>query len=329
MSAINSKPSKIDRSGELRGKPETLALLEQSASYLQISDGYLSIASAAPKTSEPATEANLRFLTQSQMHDLVGSGEFEKGELYFLGIEPATSQSYFAWSTHWSSDWANRPVEGVKPDGFSTLREVGSTLSDLHVELALHATALTNWHHVHPRCARCGAATHVELGGAVRVCDADGSQHHPRTDSAVIVLIRDQSDRILLGHQPVWPEGRFSCFAGFLEPGETFEQCVSREVFEESGVTVREINYLGSQPWPFPASIMISFEAITDAPDEARPDGEEITEVKWFSRAELKAATKDGSLLLPPSISVARKMIERWFAQGDGSTLTGGETWRP
>ncbi len=310
----------MDRSGELRSKPETLALLEKSAMYLQISDGYLSISEPASKDS-----ASLRFLTQSQMQDLVSGGEFETGELYFLGIEPGTSQSYFAWSTHWVTPL----VDGAKPESFTTLREVGSTLSDLHVELALHATALTNWHHVHPRCARCGAATRVEFGGAVRVCEADGSQHHPRTDSAVIVLIRDASDRILLGHQPIWPVGRFSCFAGFLEPGETFEQCVSREVFEESGVTVREINYLGSQPWPFPASIMISFEAITDAPDEARPDGEEITEVKWFSRAELKAATEDGSLLLPPTISVARKMIERWFAQGDGATLTGGETWRP
>ena len=314
MSAINSQPSQMDRSGELRSKPETLALLEKSARYLQIADGYLSI-----------DGENLRFLSQVQMEDLVAQGEFQKGELYFLGIDPKTSQSYFAWSTHWVVPLG----EGAKPEGFTTLREIGGKLGDLEVELALHATALTNWHHVHPRCAKCGAQTRVDFGGAVRVCDVDGSQHHPRTDSAVIVLIRDAADRILLGHQPIWPEGRFSCFAGFLEPGETFEQCVSREVFEESGVTVREINYLGSQPWPFPASIMISFEAITDAPNEARPDGEEITEVKWFSRAELKAATEDGSLLLPPTISVARKMIERWFALGDGSTLTGGETWRP
>ncbi len=304
----------MDRSGELRSKPETLALLEKSARYLQIADGYLSI-----------DGQSLRFLSQVEMESLVTAGEFEKGELYFLGIDPQSSQSYFAWSTHWVTPLP----EGVKPESFTTLREIGAKLTDLHVELALHASALTNWHHVHPRCAKCGAQTRVDFGGAVRVCDIDGSQHHPRTDSAVIVLIRDAADRILLGHQPIWPEGRFSCFAGFLEPGETFEQCVSREVFEESGVTVREINYLGSQPWPFPASIMISFEAITDAPDEARPDGEEITEVKWFSRAELKAATEDGSLLLPPTISVARKMIERWFALGDGSTLTGGETWRP
>lgn len=316
MSAINSQPSKIDRSGDLRGKPETLALLESTARFLVISDGFIS-----------ATQDSsaLRFLTQAEMNESVAEENFEKGEIYFLGIEPANSQSYFAWSTH-----ATKPViEGQRLDGFTTLREIGANLHDLHSELALHAIALTNWHHTHPRCAKCGAPTRVDFGGAVRVCDQDGSQHHPRTDSAVIVLVRDNADRILLGHQPIWPEGRYSCFAGFLEPGETFEQCVSREVLEESGVRVRDINYLGSQPWPFPASIMISFEAITDAPNEARPDGSEITEVKWFTRAELKTATEDGSLLLPPSMSVARKMIERWFALGDGSTLTGGETWRP
>jgi NAD+ diphosphatase len=208
--------------------------------------------------------------------------------------------------------------------GFTTLREVGAALSDIDVELALHGVALSNWHRAHPCCSKCGASTRVDLGGAVRVCDIDKSQHHPRTDGAVIVLIRDNDDRILLGHQPVWPEGRFSCFAGFLEPGETFEQCVAREVFEESGVSVREINYLGSQPWPFPASIMISFDAVTDFPEAARPDGTEITEVKWFTRDQLRAEAKAGTLLLPPTISVARKMIERWL----GETAHGGETWR-
>jgi NAD+ diphosphatase len=212
----------------------------------------------------------------------------------------------------------------VKSVGFSTLREVGVQLSPLHFELALHATALSNWHRAHPRCPRCGGSTRVDLGGAARFCDEDQSQHHPRTDSAVIVLIKDRDDRILLGHQPVWPEGRFSTFAGFLEPGETFEQCVSREVFEESGVRVSEIKYLGSQSWPFPASIMIAFEAVTDNPEVAKGDGEEITEVKWFSRTELKAAAAEGSLLLPPTISVARKMIEGWL----GESAVGGETWR-
>ena len=141
--------------------------------------------------------------------------------------------------------------------------------------------------------------------------------------------MRDREDRILLGHQPVWPDGRFSTFAGFLEPGETFEQCVAREVFEEAGVRLSEISYLGSQPWPFPASVMIAFSAVTDAPQEARPDGEEITEVKWFSREDLKTAAENGSLLLPPIVSVARRMIESWLGETSlDATKLAAETWR-
>jgi len=305
MSAINSQPSRIDRSSHLRENPATLDLLWLKAQILQIAQGRIGADG---------------YLNADRVAALIASGEFKEGSRYFLGLDAVTGDPYFAWDTQWSV----AKTDDEMKVGFTTLREVGAALSDIDVELALHGVALSNWHRAHSCCAKCGAPTRVDLGGAVRVCDVDKSQHHPRTDSAVIVLIRDNDDRILLGHQPVWPEGRFSCFAGFLEPGETFEQCVAREVFEESGVSVREINYLGSQPWPFPASIMISFDALTDFPEAARPDGTEITEVKWFTRDQLRAEAKAGTLLLPPTISVARKMIERWL----GETAHGGETWR-
>ena len=305
MSAINSQPSRIDRSSHLRETPATLDLLWSKAQILQIARGRIGAEG---------------YLNADRVAALIASGEFKEGSRYFLGLDAVTGDPYFAWDTQWSVAKSDEEMQV----GFTTLREVGTQLSDIDVELALHAVALSNWHRAHPCCSKCGAPTRVDLGGAVRVCDVDKSQHHPRTDGAVIVLIRDKDDRILLGHQPVWPEGRFSCFAGFLEPGETFEQCVAREVFEESGVTVREINYLGSQPWPFPASIMISFDAVTDFPESARPDGTEITEVKWFTRDQLRAEANAGTLLLPPTISVARKMIERWL----GETAHGGETWR-
>jgi NAD+ diphosphatase len=131
-------------------------------------------------------------------------------------------------------------------------------------------------------------------------------------DPAIIVLLRDQSDRIILGRQKVWPERRFSNFAGFVEPGESFEQAVEREVMEEAGVGVSEIKYLGSQPWPFPASLMISFEAITQTPELVKPDGEEIEQIKVLSRSEFEREVAEELLLLPPLISVARKMIEAW-----------------
>jgi NAD+ diphosphatase len=298
MSAINQDPSLIDRAGELRTDPAALAELLTRAKVLAVGGGKVSADLASAKLLYPNIKSD---------------------EIYFLGIDRATDTPYFA-------------AHVADSEEFLSLREIGSSLSQLEIGLALHAVALSNWHTSHPRCSKCGAGTTSSLGGAVRICDQCDAQHHPRTDSAVIVLVRDADDRILLGRQAVWPEGRFSTFAGFLEPGETFEQCVSREVFEESGVSVSQIHYLGSQPWPFPASIMIAFEALIDDPAAARPDGEEIVEVRWYSRAQLKSAMEDGSLLLPPGISVARKMIERWFgaAHGEfvGQSVTGGESWR-
>lgn len=316
MSAINSYPAPLDRAGELRGDQKLLDSLWESAKILRTDNGYL--ASSAD---------SLNYLDAASVEKLISSGSLKSGERYFLGIDRANNQPYFAWDTT-SVDAPVTEVEELeKNEGMRTLREVGGFLDADSLQIAMHAVALSHWHRTHPRCPRCGAATVVEMGGATRRCTQDQSEHHPRTDSAVIVLVKDKDDRILLGHQPVWPEGRFSTFAGFLEPGETFEQCVEREVFEESGVKLTDIKYLGSQPWPFPASIMIAFEAIAVDSQSARPDGSEITEVKWFTRAELKSAAIDGSLLLPPTISVARKMIARWY--GDGADqLPGGQSWR-
>jgi NAD+ diphosphatase len=288
---------------------ESLDQLWQRAQILQIAEGRIA-----------AVDTALTLISAQDVAAHIAAHTFTEGSRYFLGLDLETKAPFFAWDT----EWVGTIADEVKEVGFSTVREIGSLLSEQELEISFHAMGLSNWHRAHPRCPRCGGATRVDLGGAARTCDADGSQHHPRTDSAVIVLIKDRSDRILLGHQPIWPEGRFSTFAGFLEPGETFEQCVAREVLEESAVVVTELKYLGSQPWPFPASIMIAFEAVTDNPERAQGDGQEITEVKWFSRAELKAAAEDGSLLLPPSISVARKMIERWL----GESVPGGQTWR-
>ncbi len=207
------------------------------------------------------------------------------------------------------------------------LRSRVALFSPLHIGVVMHGQGLAFWHANHRFCSRCGKETAPILGGSVRSC-VDGHQHHPRTDPAIITLIKDRSDRILLGHQASWPEGRFSTFAGFVEPGESFEGALHREVAEEAGITISEFQYLGSQPWPFPSSVMIAFEAITEEPDRARPDGEEITEIKWFDRVSLLEASRAGTLLLPPPISVARAMIDRWYEAEKGEPLSTKDAWR-
>ena len=243
------------------------------------------------------------------------------GDRYFLGLT-INDAPYFVFHT--------QPERDESSSDFSSdsLRAIGANLGDLDIGVAAHSLALSQWHYRHPRCAKCGAQTKVILGGAARECCECGSQHHPRTDPAVIVLIKDKDDRILLGHQKVWPTNRFSTFAGFVEPGESFEQCVRREVKEEAGVVVTAMNYLGSQPWPFPASIMIAYEALIDDPTAAQADGEEIEEIRWYTRESMKAAVQNQSIILPPTISVARAMINRWYGSHADRDLLGGEAWR-
>ncbi len=312
MSTLKPISAPLDRASELRSDEAALDRLWSDAKIIRVSGSHL------------ATDGkSLQFLSAAEVKKLIASKIFTSGDKYFLGIDTASKVAYFAWDC----DEVGLPAGETSTEGLASLRELGATLDEFQLGISMHVIALSNWHRSHPHCSKCGAETKSTLGGSVRVCIKDQSQHHPRTDSAVIVLVKDKDDRILLGHQPIWPDGRFSTFAGFLEPGETFEQCVEREVFEESGVKVNEIKYLGSQPWPFPASIMIAFSAVVDDPSTAKADGVEITEVRWFSRDDLKSSVADGSLLLPPTISVARKMIAMWFGPG-AEKLTGGETWR-
>ena len=312
MSTLKPISAPLDRASELRSDEAELNRLWNAAKIIRVSDSKL------------ATDGqSLRFLSATEVEKLIASKIFTSGDKYFLGIDSASTVAYFAWDC----DEVGKAAGDSSAEGMASLRELGAKLDEFHLGISMHAIALSNWHRSHPHCSRCGGETESTLGGSVRVCVKDQSQHHPRTDSAVIVLVKDKDDRILLGHQPIWPDGRFSTFAGFLEPGETFEQCVEREVFEESGVKVSEITYLGSQPWPFPASIMIAFSAVAEDPSTAIADGVEITEVRWFTREELKTSVADGSLLLPPTISVARKMIAMWFGPG-ADKLTGGESWR-
>lgn len=199
------------------------------------------------------------------------------------------------------------------------LREVGALLDDRDAGLLVHAVGLANWHATHPRCARCGAATEVVRGGSVRRCPEDGSEHFPRTDPAMIVLVHDGGDRCVLGRQSVWPAGRFSTLAGFVEPGESAEQAVVREVAEETGLRVDEVSYVASQPWPFPSSLMLGFRARCDGDAVPRAADGELEEARWFTRDELRdAATwgaRGGGVQLPGSVSIASLLITGWLAE--------------
>lgn len=202
----------------------------------------------------------------------------------------------------------------MRPDRAGTLREVAPVLSERDAGLAVEAIALTNWHATHRHCPRCGTATDLDEAGWSRRCPNDQSSHYPRTDPAVIMLVVDEDDRCLLGHAPLWPTGRFSTLAGFVEPGETPERAVAREVAEEVGIVIDACRYVGAQPWPFPSSLMLGYYAAASN-QQPRPDGVEISHARWFTRGDLKAAWDSGDILTPTSISIASLLIEGWYGE--------------
>ncbi|KZX20018.1 NAD(+) diphosphatase [Rathayibacter tanaceti] len=204
----------------------------------------------------------------------------------------------------------------LEPDEelWSGLRPIAERLSDRDAGLFTEALAVVNWHASHGYSPRTGEPTVVEQGGWVRRASTDGSQVFPRTDPAIIVCVLDADDRLLLGANALWGTGRFSLLAGFVEPGESLEAAVVREIGEESGLRVVDPHYLGSQPWPFPASLMVGFTARLaedQSPEDLLPDGEEIVELRWFTREQLHDSLD--SVLLPGRSSIARAMIEDWY----------------
>ena len=192
------------------------------------------------------------------------------------------------------------------------LREAAALLPGGDAGLAAHAAALVNWHRRHPHCSVCGARTTVVAGGIMRRCERCGSEHHPRTDPVVIMLVTHE-DRVLLGRQPSWPPGRYSALAGFVEPGESLEEAVAREIREEAGVEIGPPAYVASQPWPFPTSLMIGFIAPWRTGEPRRID-EELEDLRWFTADEIVAAGREeGPYGLPPRLAIARRLLEHWL----------------
>ena len=208
--------------------------------------------------------------------------------------------------------WLARAQPGLRPAG---LREAAALLNDRDAGLFTHAVALANWHATHTHCPRCGTPTLTIAAGHAQRCPADGSEHFPRVDPAVIMLVTDPDDRCLLARNRRWPERRVSILAGFVEPGESAEQAVAREVEEETAIVITRVRYVGSQPWPMPQSLMLGFRAEAGGELDLRVDEDEIAEAHWYSREELRGALAAREILLPPPVSIAHRLIESWYGE--------------
>ncbi|UUI74683.1 NAD(+) diphosphatase [Cellulomonas chengniuliangii] len=308
--------TRTDRAADVRSRPGLMSslLTNPTTRVLLVHSG--SVATRVGPRGRP----ELMLLGPGEAAVLAPGGGYSEGWVFLgyddvdglPGLAPHESrpEGAVAYLARLVSDRATAVLLGG--DRWTPLRDVGVDLSARDAGLATTAVALEGWHALHRNCPRCGAPTRPESGGWTRRCVEDGSEHYPRTDPAVIMAVVDDADRLLLGHGALWPVNRFSTLAGFVEPGESIEHAVRREVREETGVVVGDVEYRGSQPWPFPASLMLGFRA-TALSTDITVDGEEVTEARWFARLELRAAVRSGSVQLPSRTSIARALIEEWY----------------
>ncbi|MEJ5915042.1 NAD(+) diphosphatase [Pseudokineococcus sp. 1T1Z-3] len=312
--------STVDRDGERRTRPDLLAELwaEDATRVLRVRpDG------SAPVRARDGGGSTLDLVAPRA----VAPAPPEDSPVVYLGREE-DGTAHVAVEVPDDQDVADGAGWPVAPGGeqWQGLRTLAPDLDDRDAGLLVEAVGVLNWHRVHPCCPRCGARTSITSAGWTRACRVDGSEHYPRTDPAVIMAVVDPDDRVLLAHNAMWPEGRYSALAGFVEPGEPLEAAVRREVLEEVGVVVGDVVYRGSQPWPFPASLMLGFTASATT-SEIRVDDVEIAAARWFSRAELAAAVTSGEVLLPPPTSIALRLVESWYREEAGEELPGRPGW--
>jgi NAD+ diphosphatase len=252
---------------------------------------------------------------------LVPLASLRAPEPLLLGLD--AEGPVFAVDLDGPADGRLRPTVGAHGEGPSRggtrpvgLRAAAASLPRADAGLAAHAAALVNWHRRHGHCSVCGAATAIAEGGILRRCGRCGAEHHPRTDPVVIMLVYDGAERVLLGRSPSWPPGRYSALAGFVEPGESLEEAVLREVREEAAVELGPPRYVSSQPWPFPTSLMLGFLAPWRA-GQPRVGDAELEDVRWFDRSAVEAAVagREAPLGVPPRLAIARRLLERWVAE--------------
>ena len=291
----------LDRGALLRLDPESIAkrAADQHARFIGIH--HMRIAVDEQDPGRPA------WLTSREVTDRFGQCE---GRVY---LGEADQTPYFALLLD-----HNMPKSS---EGFSGLRALARGVSNAEATLLAYAQAMAAWHQRYRFCGHCGGATHLDQGGHVRLCSEVkcGATHYPRTDPAIIVLVQRDS-RALFGRKPEWPPNRYSTIAGFVEPGESAEQAVVREVDEETGIDVTAVRYHSSQPWPFPGSLMLGYHAQAGS-ERISLNDQELEDAIWLSREELASRIAQSLFVPPPSISISFRLIEDWFDHESPFTL--------
>ncbi|MEJ2867604.1 NAD(+) diphosphatase [Actinomycetospora sp. OC33-EN08] len=321
--------STVDRREQVRGDPDHVAATWPLARVVRVDPQGRTPVSEQPDGSLRLVDSPARDFGDGIPDGAVLLGE-EEGTAYWGVRVPDADSANDAGSGFSSTElWRDLRISGGELDA----RSAG---------LLTTAVALLSWHERARFCARDGSPMRAIKAGWAQLCEANDHEEYPRTDPSMICLVHDGADRVLLARQPIWPAGRYSVLAGFVEAGESLEACVARECAEEVGVSVSTITYLGSQPWPFPRSLMIGFSAVADPDESLRLQEGEIENARWVTRQELREAleagdwmTREGEgsgargvggtafeagedrdLILPGGVSIARAMLEAWAAAG-------------
>ena len=282
--------SRLDRADNIRANPEQLAGLMNWRARLLKLDGLM------PEIDDAGA------LVWGTLADAA-----QDAELVFLGLDDG------------KPCFAAVPAQGDASPRMANPRlwSVMATLSADDLAIYGGARSITDWHARHRFCAACGGPTTIAKGGWQRNCTACQTQHFPRTDPVTIMLV-EQDGKLLLGRGLGWPERAYSALAGFVEPGESIEEAVAREVLEETGVVVRDVAYIASQPWPFPSQLMMGAYCVADAPDITL-DTTELADARWFTRDEIRAAMQgdaDAPMNTPPRQAIAHHLLRWWLDRG-------------
>lgn len=290
---MTARRAVFDRAGHLRDEPGLLTALRSSeeVQVVVVRDGRARVADGGLVTVRPSEVGDAEWALLGRL----------SGRPLLLAAVAAPNES----------------IDAAPAETWLGVRDTGGLLDAESTEVLVEAVSLARWLHDSRFCPVCGAGTTLEHSGWSRRCTGCGREHFPRTDPAVIVAVESaDGERLLLGANAQWRGRMYSCFAGFVEAGESLEATVHREIEEEAGVRLDDLRYISSQPWPYPRSLMVGFRAVASAARTARPDGEEIIDVRWFTRAEIGTALAgDGPVGLPGPASIARALILDWFEE--------------